>query len=75
MPGQSIFISHATPDGAFVTDLRQALEGLGHAVWVDSRALRDHATVIVIDNVESALPAGGGERLTVSGHRIPITVN
>jgi len=36
----SIFISHATKDDAFVKDLRQALEGQGLQVWVDSRNLR-----------------------------------
>ncbi|MCB0256855.1 MAG: CHAT domain-containing protein, partial [Anaerolineae bacterium] len=40
MPGGPIFISHATADDAFVSDLRQALESLNHAVWVDSRNLR-----------------------------------
>ncbi len=35
----AIFISHATADDLFVRDLRLALEGLGHAVWVDSRDL------------------------------------
>ena len=40
MPREQFFISHATADDAFVTDLRLALEGLGHAVWMDSRNLR-----------------------------------
>lgn len=35
-----IFISHATADGAFVRQLRDALEGRGLPVWVDSQKLR-----------------------------------
>ena len=40
MPAERFFISHATVDDDFVRELRSALEGLGHAVWVDSRNLR-----------------------------------
>ena len=40
MTTDHIFVSHATADDAFVRDLRQALEGLGLSVWVDSRNLR-----------------------------------
>jgi tetratricopeptide (TPR) repeat protein len=35
-----IFISHATINDNFVKELRNALEGLGISVWVDSRNLR-----------------------------------
>lgn len=35
-----IFISHATNDKPFVTELRLALEGHSLPVWVDSRNLR-----------------------------------
>lgn len=35
-----IFISHATKDDDFVTQLRQLLEGFALTVWVDSRNLR-----------------------------------
>ena len=35
-----IFISHATKDNEFVTQLRQLLEGFTLTVWVDSRNLR-----------------------------------
>ncbi|HLE82709.1 MAG TPA: TIR domain-containing protein [Thermoanaerobaculia bacterium] len=38
MPGK-VFISHSTRDDAVVAEIRRALEGLGHAVWVDSREL------------------------------------
>jgi tetratricopeptide (TPR) repeat protein len=34
-----LFISHASADDAFVTDLRKALEDLKIPVWVDSRSL------------------------------------
>jgi hypothetical protein len=40
MSAEHIFISHATADDKFVRNLRQALEGLGLPVWVDSRNLR-----------------------------------
>ena len=40
MSADDIFIFHATADDEFVRDLRLALEGLGHAVWVDSRNMR-----------------------------------
>jgi hypothetical protein len=36
---RSIFISHASKDDGFVKELREALEGQGLAVWVDSRNL------------------------------------
>jgi hypothetical protein len=36
----AIFISHATKDDAFAKELREALEGQGLSVWVDSRNLR-----------------------------------
>jgi hypothetical protein len=39
MRSGQIFISHATKDDEFVKELRQALEGQGLAVWVDSRNL------------------------------------
>ena len=35
-----IFVSHASADDEFVADLRQRLDTLGLAVWVDSRQLR-----------------------------------
>lgn len=38
MPGKA-FISHSTRDDPVVAEIRRALEGLGHAVWVDSREL------------------------------------
>src|SRR4051812_9184346 len=38
-----IFISHASADDAFVTELRTALEGHNLPVWVDSRNLRGGA--------------------------------
>lgn len=40
MPTSPIFISHATQDDNFVTQLRLELENLGITVWVDSRNLR-----------------------------------
>ncbi len=40
MSNGHVFISHATADDSFVRQLRQALEGQGIAVWVDSRNLR-----------------------------------
>ena len=40
MNTDSIFISHASKDDEFVTELRLALEGQGLSVWVDSRNLR-----------------------------------
>jgi hypothetical protein len=43
MSADFIFISHASSDDAFVTQLRQALEGQGLSVWVDSRSLRSGA--------------------------------
>ncbi len=39
MNANHIFISHATEDDEFVTELRRALEGQGLKVWVDSRNL------------------------------------
>src|SRR5262245_650734 len=41
-----IFISHASADDAFVAELRQALEGQGLTVWVDSRKLRGGAKLL-----------------------------
>ncbi len=38
-----IFISHASKDDEFVTELRFALEGQGLTVWLDSRNLRGGA--------------------------------
>jgi TIR domain len=35
-----VFISHATSDDTFVSELRRTLEGLHIPVWVDSRNLR-----------------------------------
>src|SRR6266545_7493451 len=43
MSAEPIFISHASGDDAFVAQLRQALEGQGLSVWVDSRNLRGGA--------------------------------
>ena len=43
MSDGAIFISHASSDDAFVAELRQALEGQGLSVWVDSRNLRGGA--------------------------------
>ena len=39
MSSEHVFISHATKDGGFVKELREALETHGIAVWVDSREL------------------------------------
>ncbi len=39
MCSRDVFISHATADDDFVTELRTALEGHGLRVWVDSREL------------------------------------
>jgi hypothetical protein len=35
-----LFISHSSPDDAFVRDLRTALADQGQAGWVDTRELR-----------------------------------
>ncbi|HEY3227893.1 MAG TPA: toll/interleukin-1 receptor domain-containing protein, partial [Roseiflexaceae bacterium] len=43
MRSDPIFISHASKDDEFVKELRQALEGQGLSVWVDSRNLRGGA--------------------------------
>jgi tetratricopeptide (TPR) repeat protein len=40
MSNECIFISHSTTDDPFAAELRQALEGHGLAVWIDSRNLR-----------------------------------
>ena len=40
MGSESIFISHATKDDGFVTELREALALERLSVWVDSRSLR-----------------------------------
>jgi hypothetical protein len=40
MSADFIFISHAGSEDAFVAQLRQALEGQGLSVWVDSRPWR-----------------------------------
>ena len=40
MNSGKVFISHASADDEFVKELRQALEGLGSGVWVDSCELR-----------------------------------
>ncbi|HEY0323360.1 MAG TPA: TIR domain-containing protein [Pyrinomonadaceae bacterium] len=40
MNQRHIFISHSSQDDAFVKGLREALEGQGLTVWVDSRSLR-----------------------------------
>ncbi|MCL4862721.1 MAG: CHAT domain-containing protein, partial [Caldilineaceae bacterium] len=69
MPGDPIFISHATADDAFVRDLRLALEGLGHAVWVDSRNLRGGD--LLAAEIEAAIRAASGFVAVLS----PQTVN
>src|SRR5436190_9757315 len=43
MSADFIFISHASSDDTFVAQLRQALEGQGLSVWVDSRNMRGGA--------------------------------
>jgi hypothetical protein len=43
MSQHHIFISHSSKDDPFVKELREALESLGLAVWVDSRNLRGGA--------------------------------
>jgi len=53
MSADHIFISHATTDDDFVRDLRLALEGLGHAVWVDSRNLRGGD--VLAEEIENAI--------------------
>jgi hypothetical protein len=53
MSADSIFISHATADDGFARDLRLALEGLGHAVWVDSRNLRGGE--VLDEEIENAI--------------------
>src|SRR5882672_8210381 len=53
MSADFIFISHATSDDAFVTQLRQALEGQGLRVWVDSRNMRGGAKLA--PEIESAI--------------------
>jgi TIR domain len=40
MSNGPVFISHATSDDTFVSELRRTLEGLHIPVWVDSRNLR-----------------------------------
>src|ERR1044071_203777 len=40
-----VFISHSSRDDGFVKELREALEGLGLAVWADSRGLVCGATL------------------------------
>lgn len=40
MSSAHVFISHSNKDDAFVKALREALEGHGIPVWVDSRDLR-----------------------------------
>jgi hypothetical protein len=45
MNSNSVFTSHASADDSFVKDLRQALEGQGLTVWVDSRTLRGGTTL------------------------------
>jgi hypothetical protein len=43
MNDSHVFISHSSKDDAFVKKLREALEGYGLTVWVDSRNLRGGA--------------------------------
>ena len=45
MSNGPVFISHATSDDAFVSELRRALEELRIPVWVDSRNLRGGNTL------------------------------
>jgi hypothetical protein len=43
MSSKHVFISHSSRDDVFVKELREALEGCGLPVWVDSRDLRGGA--------------------------------
>ena len=69
MSAKHVFISHATADDAFVHDLRLALEGLGHAVWVDSRNLRGGD--VLAEEIEAAIRDASGFVAVLS----PQTVN
>ena len=69
MSANHLFISHATADDPFVRDLRLALEGLGHAVWVDSRNLL--AGGVLAEEIESAIRDARGFIAVLS----PQTVN
>ncbi len=51
-----IFLSHTTADDAIVTQIREALEGQGLTVWVDSRGLSggDDLNDTVFEKIEHA---------------------
>jgi tetratricopeptide (TPR) repeat protein len=51
-----VFISHSSKDDPFVKELREALEGLGLEVWVDSRELVGGAklTPEIVEAIEGA---------------------
>ncbi len=56
MTNSHIFISHTSKDDEFVKELREALEGQGLNVWVDSRNLRGGAKLAreIEDGIEQA---------------------
>ncbi len=56
MMSDEVFISHTTADDAIVAEIREALEGQGLTVWVDSRELTagDDLTDEVVEQIESA---------------------
>ena len=56
MSSDRIFISHASKDDEFVSELRETLEGLGLQTWADSRELSggDKLTPEIESNIETA---------------------
>ncbi len=55
MTNTHVFISHSSKDDPFVKQLREALEGLGINVWVDSRNLRGGSKLA--PEIEAAIEA------------------
>jgi tetratricopeptide (TPR) repeat protein len=63
MPNK-IFISHATADDNFVTQLRKALEYQGFDVWIDSRNMRGGDTLKT--EIESAIKDASAFMVVIS---------
>ena len=56
MSAAGIFISHTTADDAIVSEIREAFEGQGLTVWVDSRELSagDDLNDTILKRIEQA---------------------
>lgn len=65
---EHVFISHSSRDDAFVRELREALEGFGVEVWVDSRDMAGGAKLT--PEVQGAIERARGFVAVISPHAV-----